>query len=29
MQAQEGSEPAFGQAEIVVKEVNTFVDISN
>ena len=28
-QAQEGSEPAFGQAEIAVKEVNTFVDISN
>jgi HK97 family phage major capsid protein/HK97 family phage prohead protease len=29
MQAQEKSEPEFGQAEIVVKEVNTFVDISN
>lgn len=29
LQAQEGSEPAFGQAEIVVKEINTFVDISN
>lgn len=28
-QAQEGSEPAFGQSEIVVKEANTFVDISN
>ncbi|UOK70439.1 phage major capsid protein [Ancylobacter polymorphus] len=28
-QAQEGSEPAFGQAEIAVKEVNTYVDISN
>lgn len=28
-QAQEGSEPGFGQAEIPVKEVNTFVDISN
>ena len=28
-QAQEESEPAFGQAEIVVKEVNTYVDISN
>jgi HK97 family phage major capsid protein len=28
-QAQEGSEPAFGQAEIVVKEMNTFVDVSN
>uniref|UniRef100_A4WS92 Phage major capsid protein, HK97 family n=1 Tax=Cereibacter sphaeroides (strain ATCC 17025 / ATH 2.4.3) TaxID=349102 RepID=A4WS92_CERS5 len=28
-QAQEGSEPGFGQAEVVVKEVNTFVDISN
>jgi HK97 family phage major capsid protein len=28
-QAQEGSEPAFGQAEIVVKEVNTYVDVSN
>lgn len=29
MQVQEGSEPTLGQAEIVVKEVNTFVDISN
>lgn len=29
LQAQEGSEPTFGQAEIVVKEVNTFVDVSN
>lgn len=28
-QAQEASEPAFGQAEIVVKELNTYVDISN
>lgn len=28
-QAQEGSEPAFGQAEISVKEINTYVDISN
>ena len=28
-QAQEGSEPSFGQAEIAVKEINTFVDISN
>jgi HK97 family phage major capsid protein len=28
-QAQEASEPAFGPAEIVVKEVNTYVDISN
>ncbi|MBB3289901.1 MULTISPECIES: phage major capsid protein [unclassified Rhizobium] len=28
-QPQEGSEPAFGQAEIVVKEANTYVDISN
>ena len=28
-QAQEASEPGFGQAEIVVKEVNTFVDVSN
>lgn len=28
-QAQEGSEPAFGQVEIPVREVNTFVDISN
>lgn len=29
LQAQEGSEPTFGQAEIVVKEISTFVDISN
>lgn len=29
LQAQEGSEPTFGQAEIVVKELNTYVDISN
>lgn len=29
LQAQEASEPAFGQAEIIVKEINTFVDISN
>jgi len=28
-QASEASEPAFGQLEIVVKEVNTYVDISN
>lgn len=28
-QAQEGSEPTFGQAEIIVKELNTYVDISN
>ncbi|NKM86357.1 phage major capsid protein [Rhizobium laguerreae] len=28
-QAQEASETAFGQAEIAVKEVNTYVDISN
>ncbi|UJX47171.1 phage major capsid protein [Xanthobacter sp. YC-JY1] len=28
-QASEGSEPSFGQLEIVVKEVNTFVDVSN
>jgi HK97 family phage major capsid protein len=28
-QAQSGSEPAFGQAEVVVKELNTYVDISN
>ncbi|MBP2445943.1 phage major capsid protein [Rhizobium leguminosarum] len=28
-QTQEGSEPAFGQAEIPVNELNTFVDISN
>lgn len=29
LQAQEGSEPTFGQAEIVVKELNTYVDVSN
>jgi HK97 family phage major capsid protein len=28
-QTQEGSEPSFGQAEIAVKELNTYVDISN
>lgn len=28
-QTQEGSEPAFGQEEVPVKELNTFVDISN
>lgn len=28
-QAQSASEPAFGQAEVVVKELNTYVDISN
>lgn len=28
-QAQTGSEPAFGQAEIVVRELNTYVDVSN
>ncbi|MDU0339577.1 phage major capsid protein [Bosea rubneri] len=28
-QPQEGSEPSFGEAEIAVKELNTFVDISN
>lgn len=28
-QASETSEPAFGQAEIVIREVNTYVDISN
>lgn len=28
-QTQEGSEPSFGQAEIPVNEINTFVDISN
>jgi HK97 family phage major capsid protein len=28
-QAQEGSEPTFGQVEIPVREVNTYVDISN
>ncbi len=29
LQAQEGNEPSFGEAEIAVKELNTFVDISN
>lgn len=29
LQPQEGSEPSFGEAEIAVKELNTFVDISN
>lgn len=28
-QPQEGSEPSFGEAEIAVRELNTFVDISN
>lgn len=28
-QTQEASEPGFGQQEIAVKEVNTFVDVSN
>ncbi len=28
-QAQEGSEPAFGQVEVPIREVNTFVDVSN
>ncbi|MCS0494334.1 phage major capsid protein [Ancylobacter sp. MQZ15Z-1] len=28
-QAQEGSEPSFGQVEIPIREVNTFVDASN
>lgn len=28
-QAQEGSEPAFGQVEVPIREVNTYVDISN
>jgi HK97 family phage major capsid protein len=28
-QTQEASEPSFGQAEIPVREVNTFVDVSN
>lgn len=28
-QTQEGSEPGFGQAEIVVREVTTYVDVSN
>ncbi|TCT12661.1 HK97 family phage major capsid protein [Tepidamorphus gemmatus] len=28
-QASEGSEPAFGQVEIPIREINTYVDISN
>jgi HK97 family phage major capsid protein len=28
-QAQEASEPSFGQAEVTVREINTYVDISN
>lgn len=28
-QTSEGSEPTFGQAEITIREVNTYVDISN
>lgn len=28
-QTQETSEPGFGQAEVIVREINTFVDISN
>lgn len=28
-ETQEASEPGFGQAELVLKEINTFVDISN
>ncbi|WP_018391061.1 phage major capsid protein [Ancylobacter sp. FA202] len=28
-QAQEGSEPSFGQVEIPIREVNTYVDVSN
>ncbi len=28
-QTQEGSEPSFGQVDIPVREINTFVDISN
>lgn len=28
-QAQEGSEPTFGQVEVPIREINTFVDISN
>ncbi len=28
-QAQEGSKPAFGQVEIPVREINTYVDLSN
>jgi HK97 family phage major capsid protein len=29
LQTSEESEPSFGQAEVIVREVNTFVDISN
>lgn len=29
LQESSGSEPTFGQAEIVIREVNTFVDVSN
>lgn len=29
LQESEGSEPSFGQAEIIVREVNTYTDISN
>lgn len=29
LQASEASEPGFGQVEIIIREVNTFVDISN
>lgn len=28
-ETQEGSEPSFGEAEVPVKEINTFVDVSN
>src|SRR5690606_25585179 len=28
-QAQESSEPTFGQVEVSIREVNTYVDISN
>lgn len=28
-QTREGSEPSFGQVEIVTKEINTYVDVSN
>lgn len=28
-QSQVGSEPAFGQAEVIVRELNTYVDVSN
>lgn len=28
-QTQEGSEPSFGQVEVPIREINTFVDISN